>query len=277
MNDVKGWNLSSCSIQNVENVAHLRERHTVLGKGLFSVRLAGVSFCYSLASVGLVFWFISVLAERTQGILSIGGVVFLVGFLYGTVPIKLHKSSQLWIWSSPLILLALIFLLFFLGGPGKRYLLWLFFGVLSCAAFLVLTRIVLSWISRVRSIRMITAILLLNCLPLVLLFLLYLATFGWHSVNEVDSATASFFEPILYSAVMSAIPAVFSLVFVLLSLTVIVHRAVWRSMQSPIYALQEAGIERRKKIFGYVGASLIGVSGVSAVKPLAHFLSSLMK
>jgi hypothetical protein len=68
-----------------------------------------------------------------------------------------------------------------------------------------------------------------------------------------------------------------ALLFVLLALVALSHRLLWPFVNRPIYAFANAGVVRRRKIFGTLGLTLLGVSGMPGPDWLREMVGVLLR
>ena len=239
----------------------------LLGRRIISVRVLGISAAYSLASLGLFFWSMRLVSE-SNGLFSIGPLVAsLSAFISGTIPLFVRNAKLVWLWSAPLILVGLLLLLL-LDGKQRVYLV---VAVLLCSTFLVATKRTFTWISRAGSFRMVIGMLLLTWMPLLISLALYCSMRTWH-VWRLGNVLESLFPFAICAFVINLIPTIFSLVFLILALMVIVHAFLWEYVQRLIYFLQELGIDKRRTVCLKLGCLLLGVSGLGVLVRLAGIL-----
>jgi hypothetical protein len=67
-------------------------------------------------------------------------------------------------------------------------------------------------------------------------------------------------DTLIFGAESNVITVVFAIIFLILALLMIVHRAFWPLINRPIYALAGLGIIRRRKLLGAAGILLLGLA-----------------
>jgi len=268
----------------------------LLGRDLLSLQSAGVSICYSMASIGLGHLLFVLFGEslgmRYEGALPISYgtprtiyfllvAVFIGTFLMlGTLPMFTERRLWLAVWTS---LLSMFGFVWFIGliysfltfnyGFASLPRLTLFYaeftamsvgvgaGILFDIGYIALTRWALRWQVQSKSFVKITLIVLVNCL---LAFTLIIApVLLSEKIFQVLSGyhiVGILYSGILFVAASNIITSLGTVLFIVLALLMLVHRICWPLLERPIFALQGLGIARRKKLFGTSGIVLIGIS-----------------
>lgn len=243
----------------------------LLGEKPISIRLCGVAYCYSFASVGLCIMAVGLLAATMplgSPILAIvGAILFLAGIVYGTAPILIKRTILLRLWAAALALFGgLILLLFLLLGGGTKYLLLLLLGTLLVGVYLALARAVFHRMVNMVSLLKIIPALLINCAPLAVWLFAY--------VYVVPSISGDVWLAVAYLGFVNSIPALASAGFFFLALVLLSQHFVLQPVQRSLYVQERLG---RKKVFGGIGIALIIMSGIPIPDPIKEFVKGLVK
>jgi hypothetical protein len=282
----------------------------VFGKDLISVKFVGVSICFSFASLFLVkLWHKQGIVYENNRFLVVFIVVYLI---MATLPrfISNRKSLKSWflsifllipitivglhvfIWNSKTLVgsinlyneidLATSILPGFVVGAA--------IASVCDILFIALTRHTLRLCSDLKSTIKILAILIVNACAVVSLFLVPLHYQGAFDVFTFDlwaetrgvgvtymSAVGYFlysnlifmFEVAVYSNFYTSVVAT---LFFALAVLMLIHKVTWPVIDRPVYALQEIGIARRKRLFALLGAVLIALSFGHPIEILKFFL-----
>jgi len=269
----------------------------LLGRSLLSLQSAGVSICYSMASIGLGHLLFVLFGDRVgmkyEGALPIShgtprmmyflfAVVFIGTFLsLGTLP--MFTTKRLWLavwtcllsifgflWSVGLIYSFLMLINYGFASPPRLAFFYAEFtamsigvgaGILFDIGYIALTRWALRWQVQSTSFVKITVVVLVNCL---LAFTLVIVPV-WLS-EKILYVLANYhivgilYSGILFAAASNIITSLGTLLSIVLAILMLVHRICWPLLERPIFALQGLGIARRKKVFAASGIALIGVS-----------------
>jgi hypothetical protein len=160
------------------------------------------------------------------------------------------------------------------------YCLGLCFGVASDFLFVVLTRRVLQWVGHAESFIRTLASIGLNCV-LGVAFCLGPAALGYGTAFAISGRTtvipgreayqelsfAPFSVPIFAQSLQAAgyvgslsnvITSLSATVFLLVAMVALAHRLLWPIVERPLYALQQMGIIRRRKLLVTAGILLVG-------------------
>ena len=163
-------------------------------------------------------------------------------------------------------------------------------GALLFSLFIYLMRKSLLRVSKAESIITPSIILLANCFPFVMIYVVWkwlILSLGIYSVAEnlgVVSTTEKGWGMgvlliILFSAVcLLVINLLFllsALVFLMFSLAMLVHRFFWPLLEKPIYILQRHGIAKRHKLKLATGIALLTLSW-GRLETLEKFLEKLL-
>lgn len=270
----------------------------LFGQKLFSLRALGVSGCFSLASLGLV------CARGLSGMLSelptslyISVVMLLV--VMGVAPAALGPRWYELRLFRTLWLVAVVILIFVsfvgmdvvnwfnmtdltqltdTGLEAAYYLIFVALTIVSDALFIAATRWLLRISSRLNSRIKILGLMLGN-VSLACLLVVVPVSLAWgaravpsiirsdsifETVNRYALSSrprASFLATLAASNMLDGVVA--CAFFILLSV-LLLHRAIWPTVQRPVYALAARGIVSRRKFFLFLGVALAGLGGMPA-------------
>lgn len=245
-------------LQRVARVT-VRGFDRVLGERLLSLRFAGVSLCFSIASGFLIVTFGSIRAHQSAR----GPFLLFVFFCaFALVPSLDFGRWVLRLWGLVLLMLLrpigyLLFILYsvrgaMLAGRALAYLALAFGVSLVCdVCYVGLTRWMLRKISakaRVYEVVLLVAINLL-LLSVVLVAPIWLGIRLFHYWQQ--GAIVIFLSFILNAIDILAGSAAFAL-----GLTLLVHRLLWHLLEKPLYALQRYRVISNKKLLWGVGLAL---------------------
>jgi hypothetical protein len=255
---------------------------SLFGKSLFSLQSIGVSICFSFASLYLF----SMWLPRVNRILNLIWAFLSLGWglLPRLRPAYFKRDFVLKGWfalaicfyfliratlytHSPLMVIAYASGLVYFG---------LALGVICDILFIALARKLLRWMAQQMSNLRLTIVLIVNVfagliliLPILLIILEYRRAFPgypeltWYSLVIRTAVTSNLFILVV------------AITFVVLTLTMLVHRLFWPSLSRPIYSLQRLGIARRGKLLGTVGGLLVmtAVGGLAWLDKIIERLS----
>jgi len=276
------------------NTARLLDRF--FGRELFSRQAAAVSVCLSFAS-GQVFNVLMMLlmsridrhpASQIRPFSVFISVVYLLVFsALALAPGFVRPRRLKTAWYLAIVFLILLqpirmsFVAFKYHGEPLEYgatvwaivtwrtlalLLALLISFASDFIFIATTRMILRFSSDLYSVWRIAAVVVLNCVLGVALFILpflqpvYLARL--HAPKEfVRFQYYSAWSVIAVGwqvAGFNAIDIIIVLVFTVLAILLLAQRIIWPVISRPLYSLQAIGVARRRKLVGAAGITLLG-------------------
>lgn len=272
LDDVKEVALSKHT-NLLRGVSHIMSRALIrlLGDRALSLRVLAIAFCFSVASFGLSLMLLGFLAGMDPALFTMGALVLMFAGVYGVAPIFIKSTILIKLWAVPLIVTVVVLLLWLiLDFSRSSFLIWGAFGIALCVTFLELTRRILCRLCQATSVTKIVMILVLNFVPFLLLVgLLYLKT---------KMKPGLFFDGLLsYGFASNAIPAFTSLLFLAVAITLVANHALWPVISRPVYALQELGVAKRKKLLCVAGVGLLGLSGITAMETVSNITNQIVK
>lgn len=273
----------------------------VFGEKLLSIKSIGVSACYSNASVyicsRLLAWYqsdYSMLFRPTWMYISWIILKILVFIALGLVPIFITKSIWLKIWFG-----AVIFGIFCweLIEAIMRYDITQIDDVFMAAQMSVNTGIVIGiafdvfFIAAIRKVLRwklgelnypkLTAIFVFNIIMALALFFIPVLYF---IPNPSTSIIAAYYNDLLSLSLLGLFRgivlsnlfiALFAIIVVLLTITVLAHQIFWPLLARPVYSLQKLGVAKRSKFLSTTGVILIifGVGGATWLEKIVEKLN----
>jgi hypothetical protein len=263
----------------------------IYGKTFFSIRFVGVSTCLSFVSIFLVkMW-------HKHGIVYYNSlyilVLIIIYLILASIPMFISNQESIKAWFFLVITLTpftIVALHIFIWNPNvsiknisilsevdlisellPSFLVGAAIAVACDILFISLTRLILRWCAELTSFFKIIAILFLNSILVVSLFLVpiyYQGAFDIYIFDLFSSenkqriwfgpyVTLTFiYEVTFYSNLYTSFIAT---LFILLAIIMLLHKLLWPGIERSVYALQEIGIARRKKLFAALGIVLIAV------------------
>jgi len=262
----------------------------VLGRTPVSSQSVGVSACLSIASIYLlvlvapgIFPFGYILNHRTRMFFLVSLFLYLV---LAVLPTWIHRRSLIavWFWAVLLSAVAKAPIAYWIAGlpivdvfspkllmRNVLFSLGISVGIVCDLLFLAFSRRILRWNSGPLSFSILCLVALLNCLfAFVVLVAPAWSHIGLEEFRERGGYWFFLGRVTWYALTSNLFIAMIAIVFVTLSVTVVLHRALWPVLQRPIYALQRLGIAKRSKLLGSVGVVLVvasagGPSGLATV------------
>jgi hypothetical protein len=236
----------------------------LFGKRLLSLRVAGISFCFSVASFYWSGFVAVVLSRSTHPHLAHGAVLW--GLFFAAMALVPAFSEDGWLlafwWVLILVeLLALGRFLFFVyavrGGVfterAAGYLLLLFGVSFACdISYIVLTRWVLRRLAKIDRVYEILLAILGNLLILVILLLIPIQI-GLKVLQHSPGAGIA----IMVSFILNSIDFAAGFAVLVLALLLLLHRSLWSAVERPLYAIQRFAPIKNKKWLWRTGVVLL--------------------
>lgn len=258
----------SGSVAFVRGLARLvgRALDNLLGKKLVSLRVAGVSYCFTFASIhlfGIIAPFIKGPHRAPFQASNIG--FFLLFMCLGIFPALVNGSTAyMAFWTAMLVFAYVKFVGFFLS------LIYAAFGLTSTVRFVSFVGFFLGWsfvsdvlfialtrwiLRRITSIDKIYTVLVLLAADFGFLVILVLAPVEigvnflplWPLLGLL----------IMCCFVLNSVDILFCLVSLLILFLLAVHRLLWPLLERPLYAFARHGMIRKKKLLWTFGLALI--------------------
>jgi hypothetical protein len=246
----------------MQQVARLESRFLdrVFGSALFSSRVVGVSFSFSLTILsGLVLTHSDFLA----GIVSLGfSVLIFVVAVFSTR-------------ARPALIAALIALSFLAwaiteGGrdPESQALAFLLVAMLAVmgaagfacnVAFVVVTRRLLRLASEMTSSLRVATVVIVNLSVAIVLALPFLVE-KFPSYTDWNYKTKNLFDSLKYISLTNILDVILAALFVLLAALLLLHRALWPLLTRTLFRMQDIGTKGRRAILTTVGMALLSAS-----------------
>lgn len=257
----------------------------LFGVSLVSLQALGVSVCYSFICLGVMALVIRQVEPDTK-ITVVGSIALIAeGVIWGIIPALISPFKIKKFGITPIRLWFVGFLIYqawglkdFLGSAfivaitmegdarlGAVIILGLFFlffcGFLLFAVFLGMMRKTVRTISNSTSPMRIVGLSLLNAVPVlffVTLFAVGMMVSDYLGRSGIWLAVILIFASVLGIAINSAF-LLSGAFFVVLSVTMLLHRLFWPAIERPLYKLQALGISKRPRVFATIGVILVGV------------------
>ena len=244
----------------------------LFGIKLLSLQAIGASICFAVLSANLVFFLRS---EQSYSDSYLFSCIFWL--VLGIIPTLIHDSYYTKLWF--IILVFIIWDDFVSGYIYYAYYanmfnipvliivaLGIIVGVLiGCLLFLlsiVIVRKTLQKISTSKSFWRTAIFPLLNCIPILILFVFSYLSLHLMSNNEGNAGVfwLILLFSVLYINISFLLPA---LLFLVVSFFLILHKLVWGIIDRPIYTFQKLDIAKRTKLLATLGGLLItaGIGG----------------
>lgn len=262
----------------------------VFGHELLSRRCLGVSVACSIASFGVLVFlsnFGDVLADKgwlqsswkSDAVNALVGVCLAAVYLFlGSIPLifKKFRFTKAWLF------LIFVFVPFFweamqddpLWTPMSLLRDFVPWGLLATAGafgcdllFIAATRRSLRWAGEMQKTFKISAVILLNILfgaglvivPLVYSFAYVVLDEAW-GMSRPTEVKYKLANVVLAVAGSNTLDFLASIVFVVLALVLLIHRALWPVLNRSVFRLQEIGANGRRAILISLGAALLGAA-----------------
>lgn len=274
------------------STAHILDR--IFGQKLFSARFIGVSICLSFISIfstalwypyGFAYHYVPLLlliatylalAIISSFISNQWLIKFWLAFVIALTPftiITLHifPLTPEGSYDTTHIQFDLELATFLLPA----YLTAIAIAVICDMLFVALTRWILQWVSELNSSFKIIATLFLNsCLVVSFLIvpLYYQDAFARYAIGQYPQAEVGFWSgwfgpgfgmnlPELYDLAFFSnfYTSLIATLFIVLIIIMLLHKLLWPIIERPVYALQEIGVARRKKVLAALGIVLIAI------------------
>src|SRR5437588_2527312 len=269
----------------------------VFGHRLVSVQAVEVSFCCSFGSVSLLMWlvFVGLIAAYVQehraefiliGLRSILGWL-ICALIVGIAGILIQHR---WTANLSVVIAALIFLFgwtakYSLGtvtaiakvGASTLPSLLLFVLVsFACdVVFIGFTRWLLRWAGiMTSSLKVVIAVVLNLMLAAILVSPLFWVVPQIEVTNRFRRLAVQFMTAI---SLGNAFDLVLSLVFALLALSLLIHRASWPLLSRTLFKMQDIGTIGRRVLLIGVGLALLGWSGAKLPALVKELVKALGK
>jgi hypothetical protein len=265
----------------MQGVASLTERgfNRLFGKRLLSLRLIGISVCFSIASFFLFGFVSSAINHKPPEGSPLGAFCWFLFFVsIGLVPAFSENQWVLRWWGVAVVaqLVPLGKLLLFAssvrGGAfaarGVGYLLLAFgIGFASDVSYIVLTRWILRRVSRIDRAPEIILAIVGNLLILVILLLAPIEI-----GMKVFPLAPTIAAVIMFSFVLNAVSFVVGSASLFLAFLLLLHRLVWPVIERPLYAIHRFGLIRNKNLLWKIGLALVTLPTDSGVSGLKHLV-----
>jgi len=258
----------------------------LFGPSLISVQSIGVSLCLCSVCIGVM----SLIVERIvpHKDLSVSSSLWMVlsGGIYGIIPAFLQHISRKWLrvgsiyvwfivlivsqlWGFNLVAFLIMFLALLDRDPKMRlgaavilgFFAILLAGIALFVLLVALMRKTVRSISNSSSAMRIVGLSALNIVPPSLLIVIIIGGIEIPSSRLAVVAIAAILILFGIFALVINFPFVLSaLMFVLIAVTMVVHRLFWPAISRPLYKLQAMGIARRPMLFRGISIVLISAS-----------------
>lgn len=256
----------------------------LFGPSLLSLQAVGVSLCLCSVCIGVLALIMGRINPRPELSVSTSLWIIFSSGLYGLIPAFLQRiprkrlrvgSIYLWfaflvvsqLWGFDLIMFLLMFLV--LLDPDLRLGAAIFLGVFAIllsgiALFVLLVTLMrktVRGISRSSSAMRIAGMSALNILPpFVLIGMIVMAI----EIPTSGRTQIVIFAMLIFFGVFGLVinfPFVLSAaMFVLIAITMLVHRLFWPGIARPLYRLQAMGVAKRPMLFRAIGLLLLSAS-----------------
>lgn len=258
----------------------------LFGPSLLSLQAVGVSLCLCSVCLGVLALIMGRMEPRPE--LSVSSSLWIIfsSGLYGTIPAFLQRiprkrlqvgSIYLWfavliisqVWGFDIIMFLVMFLALIDRDPNLRlgaaiilgFFTILLSGIALFVLLVVLMRKTVRAISRSNSAMRIAGMSAMNILPpFVLIGMIVLAleipTSGRTQI--VIFAMLIFFG--LFGLVINFPFVLSAAMFVVVAVTMLVHRLFWPAISRPLYKLQAMGVAKRPMLFRAIGLLLVAAS-----------------
>ena len=256
----------------------------LLGDKLFSWHAFKASSFFSIGSY-LLFMSVGSLnhEDLTRGdirSLLLPLLVALPLFWYGSHRLKIWWPGRFLIHLLAVTLVVTIFFGFVLYYQTAGWVIILA-SFICDFAFITITRQTLRWCSRMDRLLPIVLMLLINCVIALAFLVGPVMLYQRHNqmlVNPTpeEMTRGNWFVAGHALAGLNAVDALAASLFVVLALVAILHRVVWPVLGRAVYALQEMGIARRRKLMCTLGVLLLTHAGLNIpeqIKKIAELLS----
>ncbi len=228
----------------------------LFGNRLFSARAFSVTTCYSLAGASSIAAYVA-WGFGDQPSTMIMAFICLGFILLGTAPALAREPRLVRFWVVAQILVVALITLEAIVDSWEDHDVLLLVGIVTsfalCIFFLALSRRLLLWCTSIERPLGIAKVIGGN--------LLLAATLLVPSLLFSESSTAGDFSPTIFFQGVAVVGVVFSLLFVVLGASMLAHRLIWPTVNRPLYAIAQAGVVRRRKLFGIVGLALLTYAG----------------
>jgi len=247
----------------------------LLGKKVFSLRAIRVSIMFSAGSYCLFMFFDGLIKQHAVNLIFV--IVAGVFFAFGSFTPTIRKPVRFFL--SALILVFLITLGLGLAVTlGEGTYLSLLGGGACDFAFIALTRQTLSWCEHMERFSAAVFVILLNCaVAVIFLFgpaLLFYVP--WYDTSGPGAyERAMWLNQVAVFAAVNTVDALAASLFVFLALLAIMHRVFWPILSRAVYAVQGAGIARRRSLMASLGVVFLTHAGVSLPETIKKIVVTL--
>jgi len=279
----------------------------VFGHALLSRRCLGVSVAYSIASFGTLAFldnFANVIADKGplrdswKGDASnaLAGLSLAAVYLFvGSIPLiyKKFRFTKVWLF---LILISVPFLWEAMQddpvwAPANLLLDFVPWGLMATVGafgcdvlFIAATRRSLRWAGEMQKTFKIAAVILLNVLfgiglmvaPLIYSFAYVVLDEAW-GLSRPTSVKYKLASVVFAVAGSNTLDFLASIVFVVLAVVLLIHRALWPVLNRSVFRLQEIGANGRRAILISLGAGLLGAALGAHAPAWARKAAELLK
>jgi hypothetical protein len=247
----------------------------LLGEKVVSFRTIQVSIVFSAGSYCLFLFGDGLIKEHEPNLIFLiaGGIFFTLGSLTPTIrkPVRFVLS---------LFLLAFILLLG-IGlaatlGNGTYY--SLLGGLVCDLIFIALTRQTLHWCEHMERFSAAVFVILLNfALAAVFLFMPALPLYvRWYDPSGPGAyEKAMLLNQVAVFVAVNTVAGFAASLFVLLALLAIAHRIFWPVLSRAMYAVQGAGIARRRRLMASLGVLFMAHAGIGLPETIKKIIVTL--
>jgi hypothetical protein len=145
-------------------------------------------------------------------------------------------------------------------------------------AFIALTRQTLRWCEHMERFSAAVFVILANCAVAVLFLfgpalLVYVPWYDTSGPGAFERAT--WLNELAVFAAMNTVDALAASLFVFLALLAIGHRIFWPVLSRAVYALQGAGIARRRSLMASLGVACFAHAGIGLPEAIKKMIATL--
>lgn len=266
----------------LQQVAGLETRFLdrVFGIRLFSPQAIGVSFACSFLTLGGYSQYDTIVNGVESDWEYLGpSIYFLLALALGAACIYIRSRRIIAIIVSSVFVLTLLAPLLALANPQSnreeiQTSMMMIYGVMLlgffCDAFFAMsTRRLVRFVQQVRTTIGIIVVLLLNLLLAIAL------TYPLHAYRNYDVNEERASSVLYFAALSNILDVVLALVFAILVMTLLIHRAFWPLLNRTLFRITEIGTKGRRGILMTVGLALLGLSGAELPDLLKELAKAL--
>jgi len=245
----------------------------LLGKKIVSLRTIQVSIVFSAASYCLFLFCDGLIKEHVANLIFLIASGIFLGL--GSYTPTIRKPVR--------FLLSLLFLAFLiLLGIGLAATLGAYYsllgGLVCDLVFIALTRQTLRWCEHMERFSAAVFVILLNfALVAVFLFLPALLFYvHWYDTSGPGAyEKAMLLDQVIVFAAVNTAAALAASLFVLLAVLAIAHRIFWPVLSRVMYAVQGAGIARRRRLMASLGVLFMAHAGIGLPETIKKIVATL--